>query len=315
VASTPLRQASVIVKDGDIQAILRKVQPAVVRIDVTGSGGRGTGTGFIVASDGVIVTNAHVAGDSSAIKVTLADGTDVAGKLLGVDSGHDLAVVKIERTKLPVVEIGDSGAIQVGDSVVAIGNALGLEGSPTVTSGIVSALHRTISTENSTLRDVIQTDAAINPGNSGGPLLDSSGRVIGINTAIASPADSNNIGFAIAISSAEPYLRKLETGESVRAGFLGVKVESVDATVAAEQDLEVDQGALIVEITSESPADDAGLEVGDVIVRIDRTAIDDAPDLTAVVGDHQPGDKVAVVVDRGGTERTLSVTLATRPVS
>jgi serine protease Do len=216
---------------------------------------------------------------------------------------------------LPVVEIGDSGAIQVGDSVVAIGNALGLEGSPTVTSGIVSALHRTISTENSTLRDVIQTDAAINPGNSGGPLLDSAGRVIGINTAIASPADANNIGFAIAISSAEPYLRKLETGESVRAGFLGVKVESVDSTVAAERDLKVDHGAVIVEVTPDSPADDAGLQVGDVIVRIDSDDIDDAPGLTAVVGDHQPGDNVAVLVDRDGTERTLRVTLATRPVS
>ena len=146
--------------------------------------------------------------------------------------------MKIDRTKLPVVEIGDSSGVEVGDPVVAIGNALGLEGSPTVTSGIVSALHRTISTENSTLRDVIQTDAAINPGNSGGPLLDSSGRVIGINTAIASPADANNIGFAIAISSAEPYLRRLETGESVRAGFLGVKVESVDSKLGRGTRLE-----------------------------------------------------------------------------
>ena len=274
-ASPPIRQASVIVKDGDIQAILRKVQPAVVRIDVNSSDGTGTGTGFIVASNGVIVTNAHVAGDAFSIKVTLADGKTATAKLLGVDTGHDLAVVKIDKTKLPVVEIGDSDAIQVGDSVVAIGNTLGLEGSPTVTSGIVSALHRTISTENSTFRDVIQTDAAINPGNSGGPLLDSAGRVIGINTAIASPADSNNIGFAIAISSAEPYLQKLETGQSVRAGFLGVKVETVDASVAESQDLKVDKGAVVVEVTSSSPADDGGLEVGDVILRVDAANIDE----------------------------------------
>jgi serine protease Do len=313
--STPVRPASVIVENGDIQAILRKVQPAVVRIDVNAPDGRGTGTGFIVASNGVIVTNAHVAGDAFSIKVTLADGKTATAKLLGVDTGHDLAVVKIDRTKLPVAEIGNSDSIEVGDSVVAIGNALGLEGSPTVTSGIVSALHRTISTENSTLRDVIQTDAAINPGNSGGPLLDSSGRVIGINTAIASPADSNNIGFAIAISSAEPYLRKLETGKSVRAGFLGVKVESVDASVAAAQRLKVDHGAVVVEITPSSPADNAGIKVGDVIVRIDAAAIDDAQGLTAVVGDHQPGDKVSVVVNRAGTPHTLRVTLASRPVS
>ena len=313
--SVPVRPASVIVQNGDIQAILRKVQPAVVRIDVNGPGGHGTGTGFIVASNGLIVTNAHVAGDAFSIKVTLADSTTATAKILGVDSGHDLAVVKINRAKLPVVEIGNSDSIEVGDSVVAIGNALALEGSPTVTSGIVSALHRTISTDSSTLRDVIQTDAAINPGNSGGPLLDSSGRVIGINTAIASPADSNNIGFAIAISSAEPYLRRLETGKSVRAGFLGVKVESVDATVAAARHLKVDHGALVVQVTPSSPAADARIRVGDVIVRIDSTTIKDAQALTAVVGDHQPSDKVSVVVNRAGTEHSLRVTLATRPVS
>jgi S1-C subfamily serine protease len=310
------RNATVIVPHGNIHAILRKVQPAVVRIDVNESGGgQGTGTGFIVSSDGVIVTNAHVAGGAFKITVTLNDGSQATANVLGVDRPHDLAVVKVNRTKLPVVEIGDSDSIEVGDSVVAIGNALALEGSPTVTSGIVSALHRTISTEASTLKDVIQTDAAINPGNSGGPLLDSSGWVIGINTAIASPADSNNIGFAIAISSAEPYLRQLEAGKAVQTGFLGVHVETVDASLAAAEGLKIDHGALVADVTASAPADDAGIKAGDVIVRFGTTTIDTAQELTSAVGDRQPGEKVVVVVDRDGTEKRFSVTLATRPVS
>jgi S1-C subfamily serine protease len=316
-SSVTLRPASVIVHNGDIQAILRKVQPAVVRIDVVGPDSTGTGTGFIVDSTGVIVTNAHVAANAFKITVTLADSSKASASVIGIDAPHDLAVVKINRTNLPTVEIGDSRSIEVGDSVVAIGNALALEGTPTVTSGIVSALHRTIETENSTLHDVIQTDAAINPGNSGGPLLDSSGRVIGINTAIASPADANNIGFAIAISSAEPTLKHLESGSSKPAakGFLGVRVESVDAALAKQSGLAVDRGALVAQVTSGSPADHAGIRVGDVIVKIDTTPIDTAPELTAAVQAHQPDDKVTVTVNRKGQRRTFEVTLATRPTS
>jgi S1-C subfamily serine protease len=314
-SSPPLRPASVIVRNGDIQAILRKVQPAVVRIDVTGSDGQGTGTGFIVAGNGVIVTNAHVAANASNITVTLANSRKVTASVIGIDRPHDLAVVKVALTGLPVVQIGDSSTIEVGDSVVAIGNALALEGTPTVTSGIVSALHRTISTENSTLNDVIQTDAAINPGNSGGPLLDAAGRVIGINTAIASPADANNIGFAIAISSAEPYLRDLESGKSAQTGFLGVKVQSVDAAFSTAKGLKVDRGAYVASVTPSSPAARAGIRVGDVVVRVNTTAIDSAPDLTSAIGSHRTGDKVAVVVNRKGTAHTFRVTLATRPAS
>ena len=320
IVSSPstVRPAEVIVRNGDIAAILRKVQPAVVRIDVDGPDGHGTGTGFIVASNGVIVTNAHVAGNAFNIKVTLGDSRTAKASVIGIDAKHDLAVVKIGLTNLPVVQLGDSNTLEVGDSVVAIGNALALQGTPTVTSGIVSALHRTISTDESTsLSDVIQTDAAINPGNSGGPLLDSDGRVIGINTAIASPADANNIGFAIAISSAEPTLRRLESGSSkpVQAGFLGVHVESVDASIVAEQNLKVDHGAFVGDVTPSSPADRAGIRVGDVIVKVDTTPINVATDLTGAIQDHQPGDKVTIVVDRNGTRHSFAVTLATRPVS
>ncbi len=316
-ATSPLRPASVIVHNGDIQAILRKVQPAVVRIDVNGPDGQGTGTGFIVQSDGVIVTNAHVAADAFTIKVTLADARTATASVIGIDAAHDLAVVKVGLTHLPTVVLGDSDAVEVGDSVVAIGNALALEGTPTVTSGIVSALHRTISTENSTLHDVIQTDAAINPGNSGGPLLDSSGRVIGINTAIASPADANNIGFAIAISSAEPTLQKLESGQSKPqvSGFLGVEVESVTSDLAAQANLHVSHGAYVADVTPSSPADKGGIRVGDVIVKFDTTGITTAPALTSAVKGHKPGANVAVVVNRAGKQLTLHATLATRPAS
>jgi putative serine protease PepD len=317
-ATAPLRPASVIVHNGDIQAILRKVQPAVVRIDVSSPDDSGTGTGFIVASDGVIVTNAHVAGGAFNIKVTLADSRTARATVIGIDRNHDLAVLRIGLKNLPVVELGDSSALEVGDSVVAIGNALALEGTPTVTSGIISALHRTISTEESTqLTDVIQTDAAINPGNSGGPLLDSSGRVIGINTAIASPADANNIGFAIAISSAEPTLKKLEEGQGApaRTGFLGVNVESVDASVKAAEHLSVDRGAWVADVTADSPASAAGIKAGDVIVRLDSTAIDTAQALTAAVQSRRPGTKVTVVVNRAGTTRTFHATLDSLPTS
>jgi putative serine protease PepD len=316
-ATSALRPASIIVHNGDIGAILRKVQPAVVRIDVNGPGGQGTGTGFIVASDGVIVTNAHVAANAFTIKVTLADSRTATASVIGIDAPHDLAVVKIGFGNLPTVELGDSNALQVGDSVVAIGNALALAGTPTVTSGIVSALHRTITTENSTLHDVIQTDAAINPGNSGGPLLDSSGRVIGINTAIASPADANNIGFAIGISSAEPTLQKLESGKSkpAVAGFLGVEVESVTSALAAQANLDVTHGAYVADVTPSSPADKGGIRVGDVILKLDTTAIDTAQALTSAVTARRPGDHVVVVVDRAGKQLTLHATLATRPAS
>ncbi|HEX4493242.1 MAG TPA: trypsin-like peptidase domain-containing protein [Acidimicrobiia bacterium] len=313
--NAPLRPASVIVHDGDIQSILAKVQPAVVRIDVTSPDGSGTGTGFVVGSNGLIVTNAHVAADAVHIKVTLADSRTASGTVIGLDRTHDLAVLKIGLKNLPIVELGDSNALEVGDSVVAIGNALALEGTPTVTSGIVSALHRTISTEESTkLSDVIQTDAAINPGNSGGPLVDSSGKVIGINTAIASPADANNIGFAIAISSAEPTLKHLEAGQGAPAttGYLGVEVESVDASVAQAEHLSINRGAFVIKVTSGAPASAAGIRPNDVIVRLDSTVIDTAQELTDAVGALKPGTKVTVVVNRAGASRTFRITLATR---
>src|SRR6266508_2965318 len=183
------REASTI-PEGDIAAVIAKVQPAVVAVTTqidTGPGGAGeaAGTGFVIAADGVIVTNNHVVADGTDIEVAFSDGRTMPAEIVGRDAGADLAVLKVDATGLPVVELGDSDAVQVGDEVVAIGNALALEGGLTVTQGIISGPPREIGTEIGTvLESVLQTDAAINRGNSGGPLVDSAGRVIGINTAI-----------------------------------------------------------------------------------------------------------------------------------
>ncbi len=215
------RPASQPVEPGDIRSILSAARPAVVRIDVGGSNSvtQGTGTGFIIDSSGVIVTNAHVVDGFDTVTVHTADGDALEGDVVGEDASLDVAVVQVDRTGLPALELGDSDALQVGDPVIAIGNALGLsEGSgATVTTGIISGLDRVVEVgQQEVLFNAIQTDAAINPGNSGGPLVDANGRVIGINTAIASPDTSNNVGFAISISSATPVIQALREGREPR---------------------------------------------------------------------------------------------------
>jgi serine protease Do len=206
---------------GAISAILGKDVPAVVAITtdggpVLGRGGRGGGaaTGFVIDPGGIIVTNDHVVADARSINVTASDGKKLSGRVLGQDASHDLAVLKVDGTNLPAVELGDSDQVQVGDDVVAIGNALDLDGGLSATRGIVSGLHRQIPTQTGAqLSGLIQTDAAINPGNSGGPLVDAQGRVIGINTAIANPNTAQNVGFVIPISQAKPIIDRLRGGE------------------------------------------------------------------------------------------------------
>ncbi len=201
----------------DVPAVLAKVEPAIVTVqtqlvgmDMAGQPvpEQGTGTGFVVASGGMILTNAHVVQGAQVIQVTLADGRTMPGQVIQSDPSADLAVLQVQADNLPVAPIGDSTSLKVGDPVVAVGDALALPGGPTVTSGIVSALGRSIQTnDGSTLQNVIQTDAAINPGNSGGPLIDATGQVVGIDTAAAS--DGQDIGFAIAINGAETTVQSL----------------------------------------------------------------------------------------------------------
>lgn len=307
-------RAPVVEQPGDIRSILEAARPAVVRVDVRGDGfGGGTGTGFIVDAGGVIVTNAHVVGNARSVVVHLADGTELDGRVVGRDARFDLAVVEVDADDLPTLELGDSDQLQVGDPVVAIGNALGIsEGSgATVTTGIVSGLDRVVDVGRETLVNAIQTDAAINPGNSGGPLLDMDGRVVGINTAIASPDVSNNVGFAISISSAKPVIEALREGRDPQIAFLGVSTETVTARTA--DDVGVDRGAVVVDVTRGSAADDAGIRENDVIVEIDGVQVDEPADVVSVVRKHQPGDEIDVVLVRDGDRRSVTVTLGERP--
>ena len=290
----------------NVRAIVAKAEPAVVSVtDVVGRGlfsGTAAGTGMILTPDGRVLTNAHVVDGGSNVRVTIPGRGTHAARVLGIDTVHDVALLKIDGVSaLPTVAFSSS-APQVGDAVVAMGNALALNGSPTVTTGIVSALDRQIPTDAGALTHLIQTDAAINQGNSGGPLLNSSGQVIGMNTAIA--GDAQNIGFAIPVSQIQPRLTALARGESGPAqapGYLGVTV--ADASPGAE----------ITAVAGSSPAANAGLQAGDVIVAVDGTTVQGASDLVAAVQSHHPGERVRLRITRGETSTTRTVTLGSAP--
>jgi serine protease Do len=299
----------------DIAAIIAKAEPAIVAIttgDGPGSGNGGAGTGFVLTADGYIVTNNHVIEGADKIEVAFTNGDLEPADVVGHDPSTDLAVVKVDRTDLATIEIGDSEAAQVGDEVVAIGNALALEGGLSVTRGIISGTNRTVETNvGGSLLGMVQTDAAINPGNSGGPLLDASGRVVGINTAIANPNEAQNVGFAIPISKAQPIIDDLRLGRT--AAFLGVTTDTVTPALARERDLAVSSGALVVEVTQDAPADEAGMKSGDVIIEIGGEPIDGSGDVPTAIRSHRPGDSVKVVVNRDGERVELDTTLAERP--
>ncbi|MCZ7527448.1 MAG: trypsin-like peptidase domain-containing protein [Acidimicrobiia bacterium] len=243
VERTPVgSNTSVMTEPADVQEVLARVEPAVVAIQVTQDGPASqllgenvsAGSGFVISPDGFIVTNNHVISDETGtqvggdIEVTFSDGETMPAEVVGRDPVTDLAVIQVDGENLPFAEIGDSDSLQVGDDVVAIGNALALEGGLSVTRGIVSALGRQVPTETGTvLTDAIQTDAAINRGNSGGPLVNASGEVVGINTAIADPQVAQNVGFAIAIAQAMPVIEQLRQGEDVEVAFLGVQTQTV----------------------------------------------------------------------------------------
>ncbi|MFB9834523.1 S1C family serine protease [Actinoallomurus acaciae] len=314
-----------------VAAIAQAVQPSTVSITVTTQQGQDEGTGVIIRSDGVILTNNHVVADASGggqISVKFNDGKKASAQIVGTDPATDLAVIKAAgMSGLKPVTFGNSDQLQVGDPVVAIGSPLGLEGS--VTSGIVSALHRTLtesgeeqqqqpgfpfggggqnqgqqnSSGGTAIGDAIQTDAAINPGNSGGPLVNASGQVIGINTAIATSGSSNGnigVGFAIPIDTAKQVADQLiKTGKATHA-YLGVTLSD------AEGD---QQGALVASVQSGTPAASSGLKEGDIVTQVDGKAIDGADDLSAAIRGHNPGDKIALTYLRNGEKHTANVTL------
>jgi serine protease Do len=272
---------------------------------------QGAGTGIIASADGHILTNDHVIEGAREITVILNDGREFEAEVVGGDPDTDLAVIKIEADDLTVASFGDSDSLRVGDPVVAMGQALGLRGDPTVTSGIVSALDRTIRTQGGTLDNLIQTDAAINPSNSGGALTDMAGNVVGVNTAIA--GNAQNIGFAIAITPARAIVEQLiETGEVIHP-FLGITMQALTPAIAAQRNIEADEGVLIVEVVAGAPAAAAGLEPDDVITRIQDQQVEVTSDVTRGINARRPGDRIELTIVRGGDSRTVSATLAERP--
>jgi serine protease Do len=319
-----------------IANVVARVLPAVVNVttdvfqptnEVSGQQAQGVGTGFIVRSDGVIVTNCHVVEHASRITVSTSaqDPAQYQARVIGGDCEHDLAVLKVSASNLPTVTLGDSDALRLGQRVVALGYALALEGGPTVTSGIVSSLDRTIQAQDPgcdpttcpngsrTYSDVIQTDAAINHGNSGGPLVNMRGQVVGINTAGDDSAE--NIGFAIAINSAKDTIEKGETDPLGAVAYLGVSTRPVTSDLALQFGLPVDSGAYVLATTSGAPAAGAGIRQGDVIVAIDGHTIASSEDLGSVLDGLKPGTTVDVdLVRSDGSRDTVSVTLGTRPL-
>ncbi len=266
---------------------------------------QGTGSGFIIRKDGLILTNNHVVENAQEITVTLSDKQQYKAKILGRDPKTDLAVIKIEpKAPLPAVTLGNSDVLRVGDWVMAIGNPFGL--SNTVTTGIVSAKGRTIGA--GPYDDFIQTDAPINPGNSGGPLFNLSGEVVGINTAIFSQSGGNiGIGFAVPVNLIKNLVPELETKGSVTRGWLGVSVQPVTADLARSFGLDKERGALVGDVVAQGPADKAGIKRGDVIISYDGKKVDESTTLPALVASTPVGKKVAVEVMRDGKISTINV--------
>jgi S1-C subfamily serine protease len=292
--------------------------------------GTATGSGFVVDGEGNIVTNAHVVEGADSVTVRFQeDGKEVDAEVKGVDTSTDVAVLKVDPSDvdgdLVPLPLGDSSKVQVGDPVIAIGNPFGF--SRTVTTGIVSGLQREIIAPNGfTIPDVIQTDASINPGNSGGPLLDANGRVIGINSQIATGGNgegSVGIGFAVPVNTAKELLPDLKAGESIERAYLGVRMQDVTEQLVDELDLSVNYGAIVVEANEGGPADDAGLRGvdpdtgsgGDVIVAIDGKRMNGSDDVAAAVAAKRPGDTIEVEYLRGDERETKTVELTERPAS
>ena len=308
----------------DVHAVLAAVEDAVVAINVEGDGAfgrsRGAGSGMIIDPDGLVLTNNHVIENATSISVTLGDGRDVDADLIGSIPANDVALIRLRGvSNLSTVTFGSSADLRVGDPVVAIGNALGLGGTPSVTAGIVSALGREIARP-IRLEDLVQTDAAIYPGNSGGPLVNAAGEVVGVNTAVApneTGGGAENLGFAISIDQLKPLIDDLKDGggDVVISAFLGVRtvdLDDVQPAILERFDITRDSGAFVGEVVSGSGADDAGLEPGDVIIAIDGESIESALDVGEVIGERSPGDEIELTIEREGDERTISATLGSR---
>jgi S1-C subfamily serine protease len=320
-----------------VNSVYQSARDSVVEITVAGAAEdtpfegpepRGQGSGFVYDAQGHVVTNAHVVDNGNDFTVTFRDGSRHDATLVGADPSTDLAVIKVDApaAKLKPLQVADSDALRVGDTVVAMGSPFGLE--QTVTTGIISALGREmVAPNNFGIDDSIQTDAAINHGNSGGPLLNLRGEVIGVNAQIRSESGGNDgVGFAIPSNTVKDIAGRLVTGGSVEHAYLGVQTQTIDE--AAAEALDIPRGAMITTIVEGAPASRTDLRAadgertvqgevyatgGDVVTEVDGNAVDGADALRRAIDSHQPGDRVRLTVVRDGDERTVTVTLGTRP--
>ena len=299
----------------NVAEVLKIIEPSVVTIIAITEGGtnpgRATGTGVVITSDGDILTNDHVVDGANKVSVLFVGDTEpTLATVLAVDVGNDLALIHVDKTGLTPAVFADPSSIDIGDEVVAVGFALDLDGGPTVTSGIVSALNRTIVSGDGALDGLIQTDTAISSGNSGGPLVNTRGQVIGINTAVfqsSSEVAANNVGFSISVAEALPVIEELRAqanGQARTEGYLGVSVlDRNDGGL----------GAMIAEVSPGSPADLAGMKVDDVVIEADGSPVDGQPALVAAIRDKSPGDSIKIDVLRDGERITLTAQLIERP--
>ena len=296
--------SSMLLRTGEEQSVIRvarQVSPAVVSVRQGGA----LGSGVLVRSDGIILTNAHVVGNASRVNVKLANGESLTGQVIGKDTAVDIAVVRIPGSNFPQAAMADSDRLEVGQSAIAIGNPLGLE--RTVTRGVVSAVNRRLG--GSELDGLIQTDAAINPGNSGGPLLDSNGSVIGINTAVLRGDGASGLGFAVPINTANNVARQILTTGKVQHVLLGVNIGDVTHELAERFGLPVTAGAIVMGIQEGSPAEQAGIRASDVIVRIDQTSVSSGGELRRLLRGHKPGDTVSLTIRRGNSTLQIKARL------
>lgn len=308
--------------EGSIAEVANRLAPAVVSILVEGrSSSVSAGTGMIITSDGYILTNKHVVDGARSITI-ITDNNDTYEnvKLVGTDPTNDVAILKVNAKDLPIVTLGDSKTIIIGQQVIAIGNALG-QYQNTITSGIISGLGRSLTAYSSDysmseeLSDMIQTDAAINAGNSGGPLVNAAGEVIGINTAVSS--EGSNLGFAIPISSVKGLIKSVIEEGRVTRSYAGVRYFNITPDIAIEYDLPVTSGAYLFTDSSEpaviegSPAADAGLETGDIITKVNGISIGRSGSFSSLLGEYAPGDTVQLEILRDGETKTLKLTLGT----
>jgi serine protease Do len=329
-AKTAVAAPGDVPEDEPVARVAAEVEPSVVQVNVSGvqqtpSGTQqeeGIGSGVIYREDGYVVTNSHVVQGATEVEVAFADGTTERGEVVGTDRTTDLAVIRVNRDNLPAASFGDGRDLLVGQLAVAIGSPSGFQS--TVTSGIISGLGRELSpqltggsAQDPALVDLIQTDAAVSPGSSGGALANRDGEIIGINVAYVpmtqTGAPTQGLGFAIPSDTAASVADQLiETGE-VSSPYLGVSPADLTPQVAKEYGLDVDSGAAVLEVGPGTPADEAGLRAGDIIVGLNDTPIESSGDLLGALRDYQPGDTVQLTVVRDDDEKTLNVTLAERP--